>query len=259
MPMPKPKKDESKDDFLDRCMGDDVMVKDYPDNDQRYAICNSLWEDKKSKPNSKIEIRSFPIELRTDKVEGESPKLVGHAALFDVLSEDLGGFKEKIRKGAFANSIKVDDIRALFNHDSNYVLGRNTSGSLILAEDDLGLAIEIDPPDTQFAKDLMTLIGRGDISGMSFGFIVNVDEWDSTDKDNVIRTLIDISLWDVSPVTYPVYPTTDIGIKSAKEIFGEFQINQNKELELIKSAELIEKKRKNDLRRVGNYKKMYLD
>lgn len=195
----------------------------------------------------KIEIRSFPVEFRAD---AENPKLMGHAALFDVLSEDLGGFKEQIRKGAFANSIQVDDIRALFNHDSNYVLGRNTSGTLRLTEDDLGLAIEITPPETQFAKDLMALIGRGDINQMSFGFIVNVDEWDNTDPKNVIRTLVDVSLWDVSPVTYPAYPQTEIGIKSTRDIFSDFQSKQKQELSLIEDKEARMQEQKAQIRNI---------
>jgi len=194
----------------------------------------------------KLEIRTFPIEIRANK---ENPSLIGHAALFDVLSEDLGGFKEKIRKGAFVNSIQVDDVRALFNHDSNYVLGRNTKGTLKLKEDDRGLAIEIIPPDTQFAKDLMILIERGDISQMSFGFIVLVDEWDSSDENNVIRTLVEVQLWDVSPVTFPAYPQTEIGV-NARDIFSEFQTKQKQELELVENKEAKYQERKAQLRKI---------
>lgn len=199
--------------------------------------------------NEKLEIRSYPIELRAGE---DKQTLVGHAALFDVLSEDLGGFKEKIRKGAFANSIQIDDVRALFNHDSNYVLGRNTKGTLKLKEDDRGLAIEIIPPETQFAKDLMALIGRGDISQMSFGFIVKVDEWDFTDEKNVIRTLVEVQLWDVSPVTFPAYPQTEIGV-NARDIFSEFQTKREQELKLVeknKNKEVLEQERKAQIRNI---------
>jgi len=207
------------------------------------------------KMKEKIEVRSFPIEFRA---EGEDPKLIGHAALFDELSDDLGGFREKIRKGAFANSIQTDDIRALFNHDSNYVLGRNTKGTLKLKEDERGLAIEIDPPGTQFAKDLMVLIERGDINQMSFGFITKVDEWDSSDENNVIRTLVEVQLWDVSPVTYPAYPKTEIGV-NAKDIFNEFQTKQKQELELVeskKAEEVQAQERKEALRQVKKTKNL---
>ena len=84
-----------------------------------------------------LETRAFTcdlleIETRNDN---EMPKIIGHAAVFNQLSEDLGGFREQIAPGAFAEAIKQDDIRALFNHDSNFVLGRNTSKTLVLGED----------------------------------------------------------------------------------------------------------------------------
>ncbi len=74
------------------------------------------------------------ISFREDP-NGGTGTLVGYAATFDSLSSDLGGFKEKISRGAFKNTIKSDDVRALFNHDSNFVLGRTTAGTLKLSED----------------------------------------------------------------------------------------------------------------------------
>ena len=188
------------------------------------------------------EFRAYPFELRAEK---DSLELIGHAAFFEVLSEDLGGFREKIRKGAFEKTIQTDDIRALFNHDPNYVLGRNVNGTLELSEDETGLLVKIKPPETQFARDLVKQIARGDISQMSFGFIVNVDEWDTTDKDNPIRTLVDVGLFDVSPVTFAAYPQTDIGVRSVKDVLNDFQNKQKQELELEKiSAKSQERKAK---------------
>src|SRR4051812_13150212 len=92
------------------------------------------------------ERRHYTIaELRADK---DKRTIVGHAAVFNSPT-DLGWFREQIRPGAFAESVKVDDVRALFNHNPDHVLGRNKAGTLKLAEDDKGLAIEITPPDTQ--------------------------------------------------------------------------------------------------------------
>ena len=164
----------------------------------------------------KIERRSFRLELRTDEDDG---KLKGHAAVFNQLSEPLWGFREKIAPGAFAETIKADDIRALFNHDSNLVLGRNTAGTLSLEEDKRGLLVEIDLPDTQFARDLRKTIHRGDVDQMSFGFNVIDDSLETIDEE-VIRTLKTVALFDVSPVTFPAYPQTDVAVRSFLDRFG---------------------------------------
>ena len=162
------------------------------------------------------ELRSFALnEFRVDS-ENDKPKMYGHAAMFDSLSEDLGGFRERIAPGAFSNSLESSDIRALFNHDSNIVLGRNKSGTLRLKEDKTGLAIEIDPPDTQAARDLIVSMQRGDISQMSFGFRTIADKWAKLDGEWV-RTLLEVDLFDVSPVTYPAYNSTDIAVRSMQE------------------------------------------
>lgn len=232
MPMPKPKKNEEKKDFLDRCMGDDVMVKDYEDNDQRYAICNQIWRDKdkdsidiKSKKiKSYLEARSYPFEISEvrEAADDEPLKITGYAAVFNQLSSDLGGFKEKIKRGFFKDVLK-DDVRALFNHDDNMVLGRTKNKTLILEEDNKGLKVEIIPPDTTYANNLINLVKRGDIDQMSFQWITAKDEWDSSDLNNVIRTLIKAeSLWDVSPVTFPAYPQTKVGIRSAKQVYIDY-------------------------------------
>ena len=162
------------------------------------------------------ELRAFALnEFRVD-TENDRPKMYGHAAMFDSLSEDLGGFRERIAPGAFSKSLESADIRALFNHDSNIVLGRNKSGTLRLKEDKTGLAIEIDPPDTQAARDLIVSMERGDISQMSFGFRTIGDKWAKVDGEWT-RTLLEVDLFDVSPVTYPAYAATDIAVRSMQE------------------------------------------
>ena len=173
-----------------------------------------------SRVDPRMERRTFAmVELRVEeRADGEGDdaprRIVGHAAVFDSLSEDLGGFREKVAPGAFAASIASDDIRALFNHNPDHVLGRNgEAGTLRLAEDDKGLAIAIDTPDTQVARDLVTSIERGDISQMSFGFRTIGDEWQMVDGENV-RTLQAVKLFDVSPVTFPAYLQTDVAARS---------------------------------------------
>lgn len=157
--------------------------------------------------------------LQVEERDGQPPVIRGHAAVFDKWSEDLGGFRERILHGAFASAILEDDVRALFNHDSNMVLGRNRSGTLRMAEDDWGLSVEIDPPDTQWARDLLVSMRRGDITQMSFGFKVEKggQSWGKDDQGST-RTLTKVRLFDVSPVTYPAYPQTDVAVRELSEI-----------------------------------------
>lgn len=148
------------------------------------------------------------------------PVIEGYAAVFDSWSENLGGnepFIEKVVKGAFEQTILEDDIRALFNHDPNYVLGRNKSGTLSLQEDEKGLLVRIIPPNTQWAKDLLVSIARGDISQMSFGFTVEADRW-SYEESKDVRELLKVRLFDVSPVTFPAYTQTECGLRSQEEV-----------------------------------------
>jgi len=156
-----------------------------------------------------IERRFLVQELRVDK-KGKQPVISGHAAVFNQRSEELWGFREVILPGAFAKSIKKDDIRALWNHDPNFVLGRNKSGTLTLEEDGKGLAVRIEPPDTAFVNDFfLETIRRGDVDQMSFGFRTVSDQWRMEDGGH-IRELVEADLFDVSPVTFPAYPQTDV-------------------------------------------------
>ena len=167
-------------------------------------------------------------EIRINESDG-GMCIEGHAAVFDSWSETLGGifpFKEKVRKGAFAESIGRDDIRALFNHDPNYVLGRNRAGTLELVEDDVGLRVCITPPDTSWARDITTSIRRGDISQMSIGFVVEDDEWSSKDGIDT-RELKKVRLFDVSPVTFPAYTATDVGVRAMQE-YDVYKTEQRK-------------------------------
>lgn len=155
-------------------------------------------------------------ELRVQSVD-KITKIAGHAAKFDVLSEDLGGFRERIAPGAFAKSIGSSDIRALFNHDANIVLGRNKAGTLRLSEDSAGLAYEVDAPDTQLVRDMvLSPIARGDVNQCSFGFYTENDKWTKVDGE-WIRTLLECELLDVSPVTYPAYPQTEVAVRALQQ------------------------------------------
>lgn len=161
------------------------------------------------------ERRYYAGEVRLENRDGALPLILGHAAVFNQLSVNLGGFREKVRPGAFQRSLQQSDIRALLNHDPNYVFGRNRAGTLRLEEDEVGLAVEIDPPDTGWARDTQVTIKRGDITQMSFGFRTNQDAWyEDAETGGVVRELIEVELFDVSPVTFPAYPQTDLGLRS---------------------------------------------
>lgn len=185
------------------------------------------------------ETRSFNSELKIEvREENDSAKIIGHAAVFNSLSENLGGFREKINPGAF-DEVLTDDVRALFNHDSNKVLGRTKSGTLRLSVDERGLRYEIDPPETSTAKDLMELLRRGDVDQSSFGFIVGEDDWEERDGE-MFRTITKVKrLFDISPVTYPAYPDADAAKRELEQIKKE-----KKQEDEQRSDLLIEKNRK---------------
>ena len=171
----------------------------------------------------KRERRVFPgSEFRVLREEptGEgtniAARIEGYAAVFDQESLDLGGFREVIHRGAFADTILNQDIRGLVNHDANLVLGRNRAGTLELREDDHGLRFVLYPPDTAAARDLLVSMERGDVDQMSFGFEAVRDRWE-TDDHGALRHLLEARLFDVSVVTFPAYPQTSAEARSRAE------------------------------------------
>lgn len=150
-----------------------------------------------------------PVEVR--KAE-DKRTVAGYAALFNSEADIGGAFREVIAPGAFADTLG-SDIRALVDHDSGRVIGRSTAGTLRLSEDDKGLAVEIDLPDTTDGRDLAVSLERGDISGMSFGFRVTKDTWDET-GDIPMRTIQAVDLFEVSAVAFPAYDDTSLALRS---------------------------------------------
>ncbi|HEV2324555.1 MAG TPA: HK97 family phage prohead protease [Terracidiphilus sp.] len=165
----------------------------------------------------KPERRYLTHEFRISQ-QGEAPKIAGYAAVFDVPSEDMG-FIEEIDPHAFdAVLASKPDVCGLWNHNDDVVLGRTTSGTLRLAIDARGLAYEIDPPDTQAAKDLLVLMRRGDVNKSSFGFITKRDQWTDNPDGSVTRRILEIeALLDVSPVTYPAFTQTSADVRALPE------------------------------------------
>jgi HK97 family phage prohead protease len=170
-----------------------------------------------------LERRSVPTEFEV-RSEGGAFNFYGYALKWDARSSNLGGFRERVANGATSESIGLDDIRALFNHDPNLILGRNRSNTLRLSEDSTGLHYEVDMPDTTYSRDLATAMERGDVSQSSFGFRVGTDgdKWSEDDDGFPLRTLQRINLFDVSPVTYPAYNDSTSGVGSrALELLAE--------------------------------------
>lgn len=168
--------------------------------------------------------RMFTAQLKTRAEPNNDEMIVeGYFSVFDEVTKLYDGVYEKVRKGAFSKTLN-NDIRALLDHDSGKVVGRNKSGTLELREDDKGLYGKIVLPNTSYAKDIYELIKRGDVNQCSFGFNI-LKENDSKYEDGYLFELEEIDLHEVSIVTFPAYPSTSISARS-------------KDVEKIKKREL---------------------
>lgn len=159
-----------------------------------------------------IELRAIGTATRKGK------RLVGIAAPFNSLSEDLGGFRETIRPGAFKRTLaNGHNIAALHHHDTGAVIGSTRAGSLKLRETARGLEFEIEPPDTSLGRDILALAKRGDIANMSFGFRINGhqdEQWRETDN-GIVRELREIELFEVSTTAFPAYRESSLAARDA--------------------------------------------
>jgi HK97 family phage prohead protease len=157
-------------------------------------------------------------EIRVAEEDG--PKLTGYAAKYGVWT-DLGWFKEKIKAGAFDEVLKTSDARALKNHDPNLLLGRESSGTLRLASNSVGLKFEIDVPDTTTGQDALEEVRRGDLAGCSFSFTIPEDGTEWVEKAGQLpeRTILRVDrLFDVGPVTFPAYEETTVIARSVEAL-----------------------------------------
>jgi HK97 family phage prohead protease len=146
----------------------------------------------------------------------------GRAIVYNSLSvpiPEYGGLREMIFPGAVTNALIGADIRLLVNHDANLVLGRNTSGTMTLKEDEMGLSFECQLGSQSYAQDLAVTLSRGDMSGCSFAFNIENSTTDKVAGESVvvIRKISDVS--DLSVVTYPAYTATTASVRSL--IFNE--------------------------------------
>jgi HK97 family phage prohead protease len=158
---------------------------------------------------SKLETRTFEIQNLELREESDGMHLEGYAAVFNSRSENLGGFTETIKPGAFRGSIKSrNDIKFLYNHDTGAVLGSTRAGTLSLTEDDRGLRVSAILPPTTLGNDVRVLVKRGDVTAFSFGFSMPArdgDEWNAAGTERILKN---VRLFEVSLVSYPAYPET---------------------------------------------------
>ena len=145
--------------------------------------------------------------------DGELPKIVGYAAVFDSESRDLGNFTEVIKPGAFNRALsEKQDVRAFVDHDASKILGRTKAGTLDLSTDSVGLRVEITPPDTTVGRDTVESVRRGDLDSMSFGFVVRDDNWREV-EGRALREIRDLDLHEVSLVSFPAYEETSVAVR----------------------------------------------
>lgn len=167
----------------------------------------------------RVAVDTWPTEDVEFRADGDGMTFRGYAAVFDKWSEDLGGFREQIKPGAFAKSLREKRaIKMFWNHNTDIALG-STRGNLKLSEDDKGLLAEARLPDTTAGRDMAQLVRDKIVDSMSFGFQVLRDEWSGLDSDRAERTLVEVRLFEVSPVTgWPAYPATSASVRDLAEV-----------------------------------------
>jgi HK97 family phage prohead protease len=160
---------------------------------------------------------AWPDQDMEIRAVGDGLSFRGYAAVFASQSEDLGGFREVIRAGAFSKTLKDKaGVRMLWNHNDDVVLGSTKSKTLRLTEDERGLLAEADLPNSEWGRPVAEALRRGDIDAMSFGFMVRRDTW----PDKNTRELVEVRLIEVSPVVWPAYPATSATVRHLAQVAG---------------------------------------
>lgn len=206
---------------------------DDEDEDKKPAETDSEGGETDKEEEEGSEDEEDDKEESEDDEEGDEARSIGaiegYAAVFhsegdpgteyELWSDPAMRAVERVARGAFSRAIKDgDDCRACFNHDPNQLLGRTASGTCRLEEDSRGLRYEADLPDTQVGRDVAELVGRGDVTGSSFGFVVEQESWRESEEEGgrrvAVRTIEGVRLLDVGPVTYPAYAGASVGGRS---------------------------------------------
>jgi HK97 family phage prohead protease len=236
MPIPKPNKDEQRQDFINRCMGNDVMVSDYPNNDQRMAVCSVIWRNNHKKMNTSIKFKA--IEDVTITPEGNDFVIEGYASVFGV--KDMGG--DIVVKGAFTKTLQEMNgrITLCYQHSLDNPIGK----MLELREDEHGLYFKSRISDAE--DDIKQKIKEGILKEFSIGYSTIIEEENMINGEKVCY-LKEVKLWEISLVTLAMNSDCVLtGISAIKGLFGvdtieeEFdrliitEKNQNKKFELMK-------------------------
>ncbi|MCR6498423.1 HK97 family phage prohead protease [Shinella sp. CPCC 101442] len=177
------------------------------------------------------------VEVRADS---DKRTLTGYAVVWNSDTTIGDYFVERIAPGAFTKAIR-GDVLALVNHDSGRVLGRTKSKTLRLVEDERGLKVEIDVPNTTDGNDLWELVDRGDISGMSFGFRATKQEWDDT-GDMPQRTVLEAELYEVTATPIPAYEDTTLGKRSLDAFRAEAEEEKTAEQRRVENRNAAERR-----------------
>lgn len=177
---------------------------------------------------------SRELELRESEGESSPGTISGIACPFDVLTGEgaLWGFREKFAPGSFKKTLEENshDVKAYWMHTKQLILGSKQAGTLRLKETDRGLEFEIDLPDNETGRNAAVSVKRKDVTQVSFGFRAVKQEWDETDPENIVRTVTEADLWEVSPEAFGAYgDATTVGTRDIKADYDEYKNIRNKD------------------------------
>lgn len=217
MPLPKPKDGETQEEWIDRCMSNAAMMKEFPDDDQRLAVCSQKWKDEKSAPVPERRFLPFPGEMRAAEEEG-ALRIEGYPIVYGVYAP-IAWFREVIRPGAATAALKTADEIVLWNHDTSQPMARRSAGTLEVKEDEKGVFIRADVSKTRWGRDGYEAIKSGHIIKMSFAFDMmgGEEKWLKEQIEGVYietREIVSFGhLYDYSPVSFPAYEDTSVGAR----------------------------------------------
>lgn len=177
----------------------------------------------------RLEVRTLadPGKVQTRAAgDDKGPGLVGYGSVFGQTSRIEGYWEdwdEVVEAGAFAKTIVEGDVRSMFNHDNNWLLGRTSAGTLHLSEDDEGLRYEVDINEADpNAMSVHAKVDRGDVSGSSIWFRIVRQEItlpsDDNDLEVPLRRILEIQLFETGPVVWPAFETTSVGARSIESL-----------------------------------------